>query len=220
MRHKIYVNVFEFVTSKRSVQMRQVRWAISVAVLAIIVLFTARPALAQGCAKIKDGTITDSVGNQLSMGYDKYGYNYQAHMFNGLYDNFSRPATPVTEGAVSLIMKWSNDWLSNLDCNGDGKLDRGGAAGADANISKGWLTNHEEGDYVGGDGESHHYTYFVKIVWVGPPPAGDDPWADKRIWDQYAVIEEVYNDPYGGHHGVDRSRLVNPAGLGFHTNGQ
>jgi len=112
------------------------------------------------------------------------------------------------------MMKWSDDWLSNLDCNGDGKLDRGGAEGAGANVSKGWLTNHEEGDYLGGDGEYHHYTYFVKIVYDGG--AACTAGAESCIWGVYTIIEEVYNDPYGGAHGVNRSRLVNPAGLGFY----
>ena len=31
-------------------------------------------------------------------------------------------------------------------------------------------------------------------------------------------IEEVFNDPFGEEHGVNRDSLVNPAGLGFYTN--
>jgi len=191
---------------------------LALSVAALICLSSS--ASAQECTNIKDGVLVDSKGNPLTLGYDKWGYNYQAHMFNGLYENFTRPTPPVTSSDTNLIMKWSDDWLSNRDCNGDGKLDRGGAAGADANISKGWLTNHMEGDYLGDDGEYHHWTYFVKIVWVGPEPAPPepDPWATARIWGQYAIIEEVINDPYAGLHGVDRSRLVNPAGLGFWTN--
>lgn len=176
------------------------------------------PAEAQNCAKIKDGSITDSANNVLTPGFDQFGYNYQARMFNGLYDNFSRPLPPATEGSVNLIMKWSDEWLSNLDCNGDGRLDRGlnAKTGVSTGGSKGWLTNHEEGDYLGGDGEYHHYSYFVKIVYDGGAAclAGDD----SCIWGVYSVIEEVYNDPYGGTTGVDRSRLKNPAGLGFYTN--
>ena len=76
------------------------------------------------CATIQDGTITDSAGNPVVLGYDKWGYNYQAHMFNGYADNYSRPAVPVTSGD-KLNMKWSDAWLANVDCNGDGKLDRG-----------------------------------------------------------------------------------------------
>jgi hypothetical protein len=180
--------------------------------VALVLIVSLAPSAQAQCTKIKDGTLFDINGNALTLGYDKYGYNYQAHMFNGLYENYSRPITPVTESTINLMMKWSDDWLSNQDCTGDGKLDRGGSTG----ISRGWLTNHEEGDYLA-DGEMHHYTYFVKIVYVGPAEFPDS-WADKRIWGVYAIIEEVFNDPYGKSHGVDRSRLVNPAGLGYWTN--
>jgi hypothetical protein len=186
--------------------------------LLAMVLITANLAFCK-CATIKDGTITDAQGNIITNGYDKYGYNYQAHMFNGLYENYSRPEVPVTEGLEKLVMKWSDDWLSNKDCNDDGKLDRGldAKTGTSTGISQGWLTNHFEGEYLGNDGEYHHYTYFVKIVFVGPAP-NPDPWASKRIWGQYAIIEEVNNDAYGGFHGVNKDQLVNPAGLGFWTN--
>src|SRR5512144_1301034 len=82
------------------------------------------------CAKIKDGTIKDVNGNTITMGFDRYGYNYQAHMFNGLFENAARPLSgPVAEGPVNLIMKWSDDWLSNTNCYGsDVLLDRGGAS--------------------------------------------------------------------------------------------
>lgn len=168
------------------------------------------------CVKIQSGNITDGGGTPISTGFDKWGYNYQARMFNGLFENFSRPVVPVTESNDNLQMKWSDDWLSNLDCNNDGKLDRGGSAGASANISKGWLTNHLEGDYLGGDGEMHHYTYFVKIVYDGGAACTAN--SPSCIWGVYTIIEEVYNDPYGGNNGVNRSLLRNPAGLGFYTN--
>jgi hypothetical protein len=185
--------------------------------LAAFILASAQPTLASAaCVAIKGGTIIDSTGNTVTVGFDQWGYNYQAHMFNGLYANFSRPATPATEGDVNLIMKWSDDWLSNKDCNGDYKLDRGGESGANANISKGWLTNHEEGDYLGGDEQYHHYTYFVKIVY--DEGAACQAASYGCIWGQYNIIEEVWNDPFNEHHGVSRESLVNPAGLGFYTN--
>jgi len=186
---------------------------------AALVLLSAPVAFAQtqgSCAKIQSGTITARNGVVITTGYDKWGYNYQAHMFNGLYANNSRPATPVTTGDVNLIMKWSDDWLSNLDCNGDGKLDRGlDPKTGLSDVSKGWLTNHEEGDYLGGDGEIHHYTYFVKIVYDAGASCGAA--SSSCRWELYTIIEEVNNDPFGGFHGVDRSSLVNPAGLGFWT---
>lgn len=171
-------------------------------------------------ATIKDGTITDKNGNIITLGYDKYGYNYQAHLFNGLYDNYSRPPVPVAEGSENLVMKWSDDWLSNKDLNNDGKLDRGldPKTGISDGTSKGWCTNHFEGDYFDANGDPHHYTYFCKIVYVGPVTETPDPWADKRIWGVYAVIEELTNDPDAGFHGISRDKLVNPAGLGFWTN--
>ena len=185
----------------------------------LVLLFTASSSMAV-CNKIQSGGITDINGNPITTGFDKYGYNYQAHMFNGLYDNFSRPATPVTTGDVNLIMKWSDEWISNLDCDLNGKLDRGldAKTGLSDGVSKGWLTNHEEGDHALPGEEPHHYTYFVKIVWVGPAPAGADPWTGKRIWGQYAVIEEVWNDPYCEYNGVLRDSLVHPSGFGYYTN--
>jgi len=194
--------------------------------LTTLVLVVIYVSVAQAqCAKIKDGTITDSANNPINLGSDLYGYNYQAHMFNGTYDSSDRTIDGMYFGSSGdyvddkLIMKWSDEWLSNLDCNGDHKLDRGlnAKTGVSTGESMGWLTNQVEGDYIGLDGDSHHYTYFVKIVFVGPAPSGTDPWAATRIWGTFATIEEVYNDPFGGYHGVDRSRLAKPAGLGFYT---
>jgi hypothetical protein len=188
----------------------------AVLVFVVTFIFGASGTSAQQCYKIKDGNITNSAGNPLVLGFDQFGYNYQARMFNGTYDSVDRVLDGKYWGATgdyvddNLIMKWSDDWLSNMDCNLDGKLDRGGSTG----ISKGWETNQVEGDYIGSDNDSHHYTYFAKIVWVGPVPAGTDPWAATRLWNEYAIIEEVYNDPFGGFHGVDRSTLAKPAGFG------
>ena len=187
-------------------------------VVFLVSLWFTQSAYAADCARIKDGTVTDINGNTITLGYDKWGYNYQAHMFNGPFENYARPVPPVSESDTNLIMKWSDDWLSNKDCDGDLKLDRGGAdSDPTTNTSKGWLTNHQQGDYEEG-GEYYHWTYFVKIVYVGPvPPVGDDPWEATRLWGQYAAIERVLNDPHGGFHGVDRINLVKPAGFGYWT---
>lgn len=90
----------------------------SSAVSALMLGATIIPAFGAGpstCATIKDGTITDSTGNPVALGYDQWGYNYQAHMFNGYAGNFSRPTVPVTSGD-KLNMKWSDAWLANVDC--------------------------------------------------------------------------------------------------------
>ena len=190
------------------------RRAIIAAGVAFLALILVSPASAQ-CTKIKDGILTAANGAPLVLGYDAYGYNYQAHIFNGLVDNYTRPVAPVTEGIENLVMKWSDDWLANVDCDGDGKLDRGldAKTGIATHISRGWCTNHFEGDYVGSDGEMHHYTYFAKIVWVGPAPT-PDPWAGVRIWGEYAVIEELQNDQFGEYGGRLKSDKLVPPGLG------
>ena len=173
------------------------------------------PLMAAECAKIKDGTITASNGDPLKLGYDQYGYNYQARIFNGTYDSSDRVLDGKYWGADvdyaddSLVMKWSEDWLSNLDCTGDNKLDRG-----DNGTSMGWTTNHVEGDYIGLDGDSHHYTYSVKIVYDGGTACGAGQ--PTCLWGLYNSIQEEYNDPDGGYHGVDHDRKANPAGLGFY----
>ncbi|MCL4382644.1 MAG: hypothetical protein M1575_01050 [Patescibacteria group bacterium] len=153
----------------------------------------------ESCATIKDGTITDSAGNPVVSGYDKYGYNYQAHMFNGTYDSSDRKIDGTYWGDTGdyvddkLMMKWSDAWLANVDCDGDHKLDRGLVDGVVRGISMGWLTNHVVGDYTDAEGNPQNYTDFVKIVWTGP---------GSPLWGQYTIIQEVLNDPSAGHNGL------------------
>lgn len=118
-----------------------------VAIMAIF-SFTVSPAMAakatDSCKTIQSKLLTDTKGNIIGLGYDQWGYNYQAHMFNGLYENASRPTIPATKGTLNLIMKWNDAWLSNKSCDGDSKLDR-----SDPYIGSGaWLTNHITGTYI------------------------------------------------------------------------
>lgn len=91
--------------------------------LGLIMMVTA--SLAQECVPIQDGTLVNSVGDVIETGYDVWGYNYSAHMFNGTYCDAYRDAA-WCQATVDdeLMMKWSDAWLSNDDCDGDGKLDR------------------------------------------------------------------------------------------------
>lgn len=209
------------------------------AVMMIAVPASAQKGKAKACVAIQDGTLTYAAGHFLSghplmTGYDPYGYNYQAHMFKGSYFNaYSGGAgLPPYEGddssylaanpgaafhwawpyrADELIMKWNDAWISNRDCDGDGKLDR--HFGFPSYIGSGaWETNHQT--YVGTDGSS--YQYFVKIVAV-PESATkvDGIWYTKSgkeigpdIWGEFAIIQEVTNDP-------DYSNYRSPAGPGF-----
>jgi len=184
--------------------------------LVFLVVLVSTFAAAQ-CATIKSGSITDSAGQLVTLGYDQWGYNYQAHMFNGLYDNYSRPATVVTTGD-SLEMKWNDAWLSNQDCDGDNKLDR--HYGFPSYKGSGaWLTNHQKGVYTDQDG-LQRWDYFVKIVAVpldavnngGTWFAADGTQIGAAIWDDFAIVQEVYNDTGTGDHGV---LYVSPYSAGF-----
>lgn len=162
----------------------------------------------QTCATIQDGTITDSAGVTITTGYDQWGYNYQAMTFNGLYDNYTRPAVVAT-GGDDLMMKWNDAWLSNQDCDFDHKLDR--HYGLPSYIGSGaWLTNHQRGEYVDANGATQKWQYFVKIVaapadatlsggnWIGADGIVIGP----AIWGEFAVLQEIYNDSGTGDHGV------------------
>ena len=176
---------------------------ISFLVVAILVSTVSVLAAKDTCTTLQDGGLVDSKGNPISVGVDQFGYNYQAHMFNGRYCDNDR----VTGGDycdVNLIMKWNDAWLSNKDCNGDGKLDR------PANYigSGAWETNHQSG--TNPDGTT--WTYFVKIV---AKPAVNFNCASvggTEIWGAFCIIQEVTNDPSAGQHGVQL--LVKPAGFG------
>lgn len=197
----------------------KMRYVAACIVSAALTVLVAGPASAAACTKIQSGDLVDVNGNPITLGYDKWGYNYQAHMFNGLYENFGRPPAPVSTSDVNLRMKWSDDWLANQSCDGNFYLDRGldAKTGNSTGTSMGWLTNHMEGDCLTTSGDSVHVTYFVKIVWVGPATS-PDPWVGKRIWGEYAVIEEVGEDPTNGAclgiKGLNRDSLVHPAGFG------
>lgn len=190
--------------------------AFAVAAMTLGMVLVSTPAnAAKTCATIADGTITDSAGNVITSGFDEFGYNYQAHIFNGTYDSSDRVLDGTYSGATDdyvddqLIMKWSDSWLANVDCNNDGKLDRGLVKGDVGGTSLGWETNQVNGDYDSdGDGtQDAHFTYFAKIVWTGP---------GSPLWNQYTIIMETYNDPVAGDHGL-YSKIGAP---GFRLNDQ
>ena len=197
--------------------------AFGLIIVAVLLALLAVPSMAKGgksdCATIQDGTITDLEGNPLSVGYDEFGYNYQAHMFNGRYCDYDRVAGG-DDCDVNLMMKWNDAWLSNKDCDGDGKLDR--HYGYDTYIGSGaWLTNHQRGSYDE-DGKTYNWNWFVKIVAVPADAYVEDGYwyeADGTeigpvIWGSFAIIQEVYNDQGTGEHGV---LYKSPASPGFGT---
>ena len=162
------------------------------------------------CTTIQSGELYDSDGNVITPGFTDYGYNYQAHIYNGDYYG----------DGWNLVMKWNDAWLSNMDCDGDGKLDR--HAGFDSYIGSGaWCTNHWTGTYLNDEGEECEYDEFIKIVAV---PEGateaDGYWynADgteigESIWGQFAIVQYIVNDPCEGIEGVQYKSPDHP-GLG------
>lgn len=210
------------------------KWAILAAgaalLLAAVPVFGAKPDKPT-CTTIKDGTILDVKGNPITIGYDAWGYNYQAHMFNGWYWNYSRPDVPWTKETLEaagksttwLVMKWSDEWLSSKDCNNDGKLDRGYScdpinAGSSA-CHGAWETNHQSG--VNEDGS--HWVYFVKIAHPGDDAVkvgsmwytADGEEIGSVIWGAYARILQISNDPAYDEHGV-LNKWEAPTGFGFY----
>jgi hypothetical protein len=171
-----------------------------------------------GCTKIQSGEILSSTSDPLTVGYDQFGYNYQAHIFNGRYCDYDR----VLDGAycdVTLMMKWNDAWLANVDCDGDGLLDR--HYGHASYIGSGaWLTNHMWGSYTEGETVCE-WDYFTKIV-AAPADAtltdgiwhsADGTMIGPAIWGAFATIQTVENDPCAGIEGV---QYISPdhAGLG------
>jgi len=173
------------------------------------------------CVTIEDGGITDVNGNPITLGYDVFGYNYQAHIFNGRYCDVDRDLG----GAycdVKLVMKWSDTWMSNEDCNRDGKLDRGYSCDpivANSSACPGaWVTNHQSGFVEMSNGKMKKWTYFVKIVAV-PEDAYvennywytvNDVEIGAAIWGAFAIIQQVSNDPSLGEHGILYKSLASP----------
>lgn len=172
------------------------------------------------CTTIQSGELLASDGSMITTRYDQWGYNYQAHIFNGWYDNYSRPDVPVISGD-RLMMKWNDAWLSNKDCDGDNLLDR--HYGYNTYIGSGaWLTNHARGSYEGSEGQTCLWSDFVKIVAV-PEDAvqTSNTWYDAdgteigpSIWGQFAIIQEVSSDPCGQSTDLMNYKSQLKAGLG------
>lgn len=228
----------------------RLRIIIALCITTLLVLGGTVSAAKPACTTLQDG-IYYSAGHYLEgelipLGFDAYGYNYQGHMFSGSYANvyLGGDGFPPYEGNdddyltanpdaashwawdyrdVKLTMKWNDAWISNKDCDGDGKLDR--HFGFDTYIGSGaWETNHMWGEYEGENGNTCKWNDFVKIVAVPADAyrvgaANNGVWytADGTeigpdIWGEFATIQEVYNDPCDGYHGL---LYVSPTSAGF-----
>lgn len=134
------------------------------------------------------------VGVSASAGgaFDQWGYNYKANLFEGFYDNYTKPEPPVAEGDM-LQMKWNDAWL-----NEKGERHKGYPTYIDSGA---WLTNHIW--YYDANGKKR--TYFCKIVAAKSTWTKDGGWwedADGNliapaIWGSFAIIQEVENGLLG-----------------------
>ncbi len=108
-------------------------------------------------------------------GYNEWGYNYQANMFNGYYcDAYQDAAWCQPYKDVRLMMKWNDAWMDENKTR---------HAGFDSYIGSGaWLTNHQSGVENG-----EEWTYFVKIKAMD---YANEP-CDQPIWGEFCVVEEV-----------------------------
>ncbi|HUW21613.1 MAG TPA: hypothetical protein VMW41_02985 [Candidatus Bathyarchaeia archaeon] len=211
-----------------------------------VILGEKNQSASKDCITIQDGKLTYSPGHYLdetpiSTGYDEYGYNYQAHMFNGSYANVYLGGgdfppykgndveylaeNPGAENEwywpyrdVELLMRWNDSWIANQDCDDDGLLDR--HFGNTSYVGSGaWETNHQSGVYEV-EGRTCKWNYFVKIVAVPADAILENGiWKTANgaeigldIWGQFAIIQQIYNDPCEGSHGVE---YLSPAGPGF-----
>jgi hypothetical protein len=211
---------------------------IAFALCLVVLALLATPAFAAKSAgvTIQDGILKYAAGHYLAgypltVGYDIFGYNYQAHLFNGSYANIylggagfppytgddaaylTANPTAAAHWAwpyrdVQVLMKWNDAWISNKDCDGDGKLDR--HYGFPSYIGSGaWETNHTSGSYDI-DGKTYKWNEFVKIVAV-PADAtkASGIWytasgveIGSDIWGEFAIIQDILNDQGTGDHGV------------------
>jgi len=111
-------------------------------------------------------------------GFDQFGYNYQARLFDGIADGVDRVLDGKLWGDPTyandhLVMKWSKGW--------DDARFHGEPWTREA-----WETNEWNGRVPGGSGEVWHY----KIIWVGPQLEDSPYWQEGGypIWGQFEVI--------------------------------
>ncbi|MFW6025005.1 MAG: hypothetical protein ACOCRX_01555 [Candidatus Woesearchaeota archaeon] len=209
---------------------------LSLMLVVLAISVTAAKGGKEKCTTIQDQVLEYSSGHYfegepLRIGYDEYGYNYQGNMFKGSYanaylgglgfppydgnDEKYLEENPNAENTwvwpyrdTKLVMKWNDAWLSNKDCDEDGKLDR--HYGYDSYIGSGaWVTNH----MMGGQGKDK-WTYFTKIVAVTDDAELEDGiWYNGNkeigpsIWGQFATIQTVESG--------QGATYVSPSGAGL-----
>jgi hypothetical protein len=157
------------------------------------------------CATIQGGTIHTTDGEPVTLGFDEWGYNYQAHLFIGEYCDAKRGAEcDEAYAGVGLVMTWNEAWIGSRDCDGDGLLDR--HFGYPSYIGSGArLTNHMTGSYEL-DGRTCRWRQHFSFT-AAPSDAElvDGIWYDAEgeelgpvIWEEFIRQAGPLHDPCGG----------------------
>lgn len=159
----------------------------------------------EDCATIQDGTILDADGNVITTGFNADGYNYQARIFRGTFDD------PLYEGWFIEDI-WNDAFLSNKDCDGDNRLDY--ALGQDNYRGTGaWLINKYTGSHEDKDGNICNVKQVIKYVAVpvnatsvSGGPNGHNVFLDENGheigldlqyegYEDFALIQLIWQDP-------------------------
>lgn len=129
----------------------------------------------------------NSVTTLLKGGFDQFGYNYGARIFNGLADGVDRNLDGTVWGDSTyandhLVMKWSKAW--------DDARFNGAPWTPDA-----WETNEWNGNVQGGSNVTEHY----KIIWVGSDLENSPYWRQGgyEVWGEFEVIMDQGTDATG-----------------------
>ncbi|MCL4387359.1 hypothetical protein M1307_03110 [Patescibacteria group bacterium] len=125
-------------------------------------------------------------------GFDEYGYNNTARIFNGTGSSWCQ--------AKGLSQEWCDDYLGSsandkLIMKWNAEWDRGNDEGWANPPYNAWTSNEWNGKVKDGSGSNWHY----KIVWVGPCGT-DGTTLDNGgycIWGQFAVIMDQGSDASG-----------------------
>lgn len=145
-----------------------------------------------GASDLNNTVIVD-----IGSGFDVFGYNYQARIFNGRADGVDI----ILDGKVwgdptyandHLVMKWSEGW-NDARFGPDGIRNTGDELPWTVDA---WESNEWNGMVPGGSGEVWHY----KIVWIGTPLNNTNPnWraGGYGIWGEFEVIMDQGTDPSG-----------------------
>lgn len=121
-------------------------------------------------------------------GFDQFGYNDTARIFNGTGASWCLAGGQSEDclgiySADKLVMKWNAAWDA---CNDAGYDDAEVCLGA-------WIDNEWNGKVADGSGAIWHY----KTIWVGSLAENSPYWLDGgySIWGNYEVIMEQGTDP-------------------------